>query len=65
MLHGSRHQRQKYYFVWQQSVAKVVKTDTKRAYLYCDIRDDVVYIRPPIWWSGSGRARIPPTQEHL
>ena len=27
--------------------AKVVKTDTKQAYLYGDMGDDVVYIRPP------------------
>ena len=50
--------------------AKVVKTDTKQAYLYGDMGDDVVYIRPPDWWpepvaAGSGRTRIPPTQEHL
>ena len=30
--------------------AKVVKTDTKPAYLYGDMGDDVVYIRPPDWW---------------
>ncbi len=30
--------------------AKVIKTDTKRAYLYWDMGDDVVYIRPPDWW---------------
>ncbi len=30
--------------------AKVVKTDTKQAYLYGDMGDDVVYIRPPDWW---------------
>ena len=29
--------------------AKVVKT-TKQAYLYGDMGDDVVYIRPPDWW---------------
>jgi hypothetical protein len=29
---------------------KVIKTDTKQAYLYGDIGDDVVYIRPPDWW---------------
>ena len=27
--------------------AKVIKTDTKQAYLYGDMGDDVVYIRPP------------------
>ncbi len=27
--------------------AKIVKTDTKQAYMYCDMGDDVVYIRPP------------------
>ena len=31
--------------------AKVIKTDTKKAYLYGDMGDDVVYIRPPDWWS--------------
>ena len=30
--------------------AKVVKTDTKQAYLYGDMGDDVVYVRPPDWW---------------
>ena len=30
--------------------AKVVKTDTKQAYLYGDMGDVVVYIRPPDWW---------------
>ena len=30
--------------------AKVIKTDTKQAYLYGDVGDDVVYIRPPDWW---------------
>ena len=30
--------------------AKVVETDTKQAYLYGDMGDDVVYIRPPDWW---------------
>ena len=30
--------------------AKVVRTDTKQAYLYGDVGDDVVYIRPPDWW---------------
>ena len=30
--------------------AKVIKTDTKQAYLYGDMGDDVVYIRPPDWW---------------
>ncbi len=30
--------------------AKVVRTDTKQAYLYGDMGDDVVYIRPPDWW---------------
>ncbi len=29
---------------------KVIKTDTKQAYLYGDMGDDVVYIRPPNWW---------------
>jgi hypothetical protein len=29
---------------------KVLKTDTKQAYLYFDMGDDVVYIRPPDWW---------------
>jgi hypothetical protein len=33
--------------------AKVVKTDTKQAHLYCDMGDDVVYIRPPDWWPGA------------
>ncbi len=28
---------------------KVIKTDTKQAYLYGDMGDDVVYIRPPDW----------------
>ena len=43
--------------------AKVIKTDTKQAYLYGDMGDDVVYIRPPDWWPEP--IRIPPTQEHL
>ena len=30
--------------------AKVVKTYTKQAYLYGEMGDDVVYIRPPDWW---------------
>jgi hypothetical protein len=30
--------------------AKVIKTDTKQAYLYGDMGDDVVYIRSPDWW---------------
>ncbi len=30
--------------------AKVMKTDTKQAYLYGDIGVDVVYFRPPDWW---------------
>jgi hypothetical protein len=30
--------------------AKVIKTDTKQAYLYGDMGDDVVYILPPDWW---------------
>jgi hypothetical protein len=30
--------------------AKVIMTDTKQAYLYGDMRDDVVYIWPPDWW---------------
>ncbi len=30
--------------------AKVFKTYTKQAYLYCDMGDDVVYIGPPDWW---------------
>ena len=29
---------------------KVIKTDTKQAYLYCNMGDDVVYIRPLDWW---------------
>ena len=29
---------------------KVIKTDTKQAYLYGDMGDDVVYVRPPDWW---------------
>jgi hypothetical protein len=29
--------------------AKVIKTDTKQAYLYGDMGNDV-YIRPPDWW---------------
>ena len=40
--------------------AKVIKTDTKPAYLYGDMGDDVVVAR-----ANSGRTRIPPTQEHL
>ena len=28
---------------------KVIKTDTKQAYLNGDMGDDVVYIRPPDW----------------
>ena len=30
--------------------AKVIKTDTNQAYLYGDMGDDVVYVRPPDWW---------------
>jgi hypothetical protein len=30
--------------------AKVIKTDTKQAYLYRDMGDDVIYVRPPDWW---------------
>ena len=50
--------------------AKVVKTDTKQAYLYGDMGDDVVYntIHPTaglVARADSGRTRIPPTQEHL
>ncbi len=30
--------------------AKVIKTNTKQAYLYGDMGDDVVYVRPPDWW---------------
>ncbi len=32
--------------------AKVIKykSDTKQAYLYGDMGDDVVYVRPPDWW---------------
>jgi len=29
---------------------KVIKTDTKQAYLYGDMGNDVVYFRPPDWW---------------
>ncbi len=29
---------------------KFINTDTKHAYLYGDMGDDVVYIRPPDWW---------------
>ncbi len=29
---------------------KVIKTETKQAYLYRDMGDDVVYILPPDWW---------------
>jgi hypothetical protein len=29
---------------------KVLKTDTKQAYLYCDMGHDVVYNRPADWW---------------
>ncbi len=31
--------------------AKVIKIDTKQAYLYEDMGDDVIFIRPPDWWS--------------
>jgi hypothetical protein len=30
---------------------KVIKTNTKQSYLYGDMGDDVVYIRPPGWWA--------------
>ena len=30
--------------------AKVIKTDTKQAYLYGDMGDAVVYVQPPDWW---------------
>ncbi len=30
--------------------AKVMKTDTKQAYVYGDTGDVVVYIQPPDWW---------------
>ncbi len=29
---------------------KIYKADTKQAYLYGDMGDDVVYLRPPDWW---------------
>jgi hypothetical protein len=29
---------------------KICKTDTKQAYLYGDMGDDVVYLQPPNWW---------------
>ena len=29
---------------------KIYKTDTKQEYLYGDMGDDVVYLRPPDWW---------------
>ena len=29
---------------------KIYKTDTKQAYLYSYMGDDVVYLRPPDWW---------------
>ncbi len=29
---------------------KIYKTDTKQAYLYGDMGDDVVYLRPADWW---------------
>ena len=29
---------------------KIYKTDTKQAYLYGDMGDDIVYLRPPDWW---------------
>ncbi len=32
------------------NVNKVTKTDTKQAYLFRDIGDDVAYIRLPNWW---------------
>ena len=28
----------------------IYKTDTKQAFLYCDMGDDVAYLRPPDWW---------------
>ena len=29
---------------------KIYKTDTKQAFLYGDMGDDVVYLQPPDWW---------------
>jgi hypothetical protein len=29
---------------------KIYKTDTSQAFLYGDMGDDKVYIRPPAWW---------------
>ncbi len=29
---------------------KIYRTDTKQAFLYGDMGDDVVYLRPPDWW---------------
>ena len=44
--------------------AKGIKTDTKQAYLYGNMGDDVVYIRPPDWWPEPIQACCP-TLEHL
>ncbi len=29
---------------------KIYKTDTKQAFLYCDMEEDIVYLHPPDWW---------------
>jgi hypothetical protein len=29
---------------------KIYKTDTKQAYLYGEMGEDVVYLNPPFWW---------------
>jgi hypothetical protein len=43
---------------------KILKTNTKQAYLYGNMRDDVVFIRPPDWWP-EPRTFLAPTQKHL
>ncbi len=29
---------------------KIYKMDTKQAFLYCDMGEDIVYLHPPDWW---------------
>jgi hypothetical protein len=29
---------------------KIYKTDTKQAFLYCDMAEDIEYLHPPDWW---------------
>jgi hypothetical protein len=44
---------------------KLYKTDTKQAFLYGDMGEDIVYLHPPDWWPESIPACPAPSQEHL